>query len=319
MKKIRINELARELEVKPNVILDMLPELGVDEKKTHSSSIDEDVALAIRKRLGLDDLPSGNGAHTAAETEAVPERTSAPAVIAPERDPTRYASAAAPGCRQPGSASARCSIHAGAAAPANPEPGAGRSRAAGVARRTPPSVPAEPRRPARRPASRPAEPGGARTPSAATTDSAQGHAGPAFAAARPTRSAAASFRSGSGPPDLSRSRSAPRSRPPDGSRTNASPDARHARPRHAPDRSAGTAPGAHHRPPPQDESRPGSRARGRGGQDQAWPAPAGELPAPADRSRDHHLGRHHGQGTGREARGKGQSRRQAAAGQEGLC
>jgi len=29
MSKIRINELARELEVKPNVILDLLPELGV--------------------------------------------------------------------------------------------------------------------------------------------------------------------------------------------------------------------------------------------------------------------------------------------------
>ena len=44
MKKIRINELARELEVKPGVIIDLLPELGVQEKKTHSSSIDEDVA-----------------------------------------------------------------------------------------------------------------------------------------------------------------------------------------------------------------------------------------------------------------------------------
>jgi translation initiation factor IF-2 len=51
MKKIRINELARELEVKPGVILDMLPELGVQEKKTHSSSIDEDVAIALRDRL----------------------------------------------------------------------------------------------------------------------------------------------------------------------------------------------------------------------------------------------------------------------------
>ena len=28
MSKVRINELARELEVKPNVILDLLPELG---------------------------------------------------------------------------------------------------------------------------------------------------------------------------------------------------------------------------------------------------------------------------------------------------
>src|SRR3954449_9322798 len=51
MKKIRINELARELEVKPGVIIDLLPELGVQEKKTHSSSVDEEVAIALRDRL----------------------------------------------------------------------------------------------------------------------------------------------------------------------------------------------------------------------------------------------------------------------------
>ena len=32
MKKIRINELARELEVKPGIILDLLPDLGVREE-----------------------------------------------------------------------------------------------------------------------------------------------------------------------------------------------------------------------------------------------------------------------------------------------
>ncbi len=57
MKKIRINELARELEVKPGVIIDMLPELGVQEKKTHSSSVDEDVALELRRRLVGPDAP----------------------------------------------------------------------------------------------------------------------------------------------------------------------------------------------------------------------------------------------------------------------
>ncbi|MBI3681003.1 MAG: translation initiation factor IF-2 [Acidobacteria bacterium] len=54
MTKIRINELARELEVKPNRILDLLPELGVAEKKTHSSSIDEEVAIQLRRMFGLD-------------------------------------------------------------------------------------------------------------------------------------------------------------------------------------------------------------------------------------------------------------------------
>ncbi len=53
MGKIRINELARELEVKPNKVLELLPEFGVTEKKTHSSSIDEDVADALRRHFGL--------------------------------------------------------------------------------------------------------------------------------------------------------------------------------------------------------------------------------------------------------------------------
>ena len=53
--KIRINDLARELEVKAKVILDILPEVGVTEKKTHSSSIEEDEAVRrLRpKRLSL--------------------------------------------------------------------------------------------------------------------------------------------------------------------------------------------------------------------------------------------------------------------------
>ena len=51
MSKIRINELARELEVKPNVILELLPELGVTDKKTHSSSLDDDVVLNLRRRV----------------------------------------------------------------------------------------------------------------------------------------------------------------------------------------------------------------------------------------------------------------------------
>src|SRR5580765_248303 len=49
--KIRINDLARELEVKAKVILDILPEVGVTEKKTHSSSIEEDEAERVRKHF----------------------------------------------------------------------------------------------------------------------------------------------------------------------------------------------------------------------------------------------------------------------------
>src|SRR5690242_6798063 len=46
--KIRINDLARELEVKSKAILDVLPKVGVTEKKTHSSSIEVDEAERVR-------------------------------------------------------------------------------------------------------------------------------------------------------------------------------------------------------------------------------------------------------------------------------
>ena len=73
MSKIRINELARELEVKPNVILDILPELGVADKKTHSSSLDDDVALAIRRRLvGGEEEPHAQEPRTSHEAGVGP-------------------------------------------------------------------------------------------------------------------------------------------------------------------------------------------------------------------------------------------------------
>src|ERR1700758_5251031 len=48
MSKIRINDLARELEVKSKAILDVLTEVGVTEKKTHSSSLEEHEAEKVR-------------------------------------------------------------------------------------------------------------------------------------------------------------------------------------------------------------------------------------------------------------------------------
>src|SRR5579872_5468146 len=75
MKKIRINELARELEVKAHEILDRLPELGVTEKKTHSSSIDEDVAIRLRRLYGQDvpDLAPESAAEREGGSVAVAE------------------------------------------------------------------------------------------------------------------------------------------------------------------------------------------------------------------------------------------------------
>src|SRR6266481_438633 len=49
--QVRINELARELEVKAKAIIDLLPGYGVTEKKTHSSSIPADVAEKVRKNI----------------------------------------------------------------------------------------------------------------------------------------------------------------------------------------------------------------------------------------------------------------------------
>src|SRR5579864_663936 len=47
----RINELARELEIKAKVLIEYLPEIGVSEKKTHSSSLDNDQAERVRKHF----------------------------------------------------------------------------------------------------------------------------------------------------------------------------------------------------------------------------------------------------------------------------
>ena len=64
--QIRINELARELEVKAKAIIELLPGFGVTEKKTHSSSIDVDVAEKVRRRL------------VGGEAEEVPEAAAPP-------------------------------------------------------------------------------------------------------------------------------------------------------------------------------------------------------------------------------------------------
>ena len=48
MSKVRINDLAREMEVKSRQILDVLGELGLGEGKTHSSSIEEHEADRVR-------------------------------------------------------------------------------------------------------------------------------------------------------------------------------------------------------------------------------------------------------------------------------
>ncbi len=76
MSRIRINELARELEVKPGVILEMLPDIGITGKKTHSSSIEPEEADKIRARFGR--------LAEAEEQAPAPEPAAPPAAPLPE-------------------------------------------------------------------------------------------------------------------------------------------------------------------------------------------------------------------------------------------
>ncbi|MCX6637534.1 MAG: translation initiation factor IF-2 N-terminal domain-containing protein, partial [Acidobacteria bacterium] len=88
MSKIRINELARDLEVKPIRILELLPELGVVDKKTHSSSLDDEVADLVRRQFGVEvaprpaPQPEAEAAVAAGAPQAAPaaERQAAPAL-----------------------------------------------------------------------------------------------------------------------------------------------------------------------------------------------------------------------------------------------
>ena len=72
MGSIRINELARELEVKSRAILDCLKELGITEKKSHSSSLDDETADKVRAYFsGEEDLEPA----APKQAEAAPAKT----------------------------------------------------------------------------------------------------------------------------------------------------------------------------------------------------------------------------------------------------
>src|SRR6266404_6883911 len=114
MNKIRINELARQLEIPSHSVLEMLPELGVTEKKTHSSSVDEDVAELIRKRIEAGGVsvesriePSEPGVVTAEPPEKEKIQAAAPPVAGQE--PVLAKSAPSPVAEAPMSAPADAS------------------------------------------------------------------------------------------------------------------------------------------------------------------------------------------------------------------
>ena len=94
MSKIRINDLARELEVKSKAVLDYLQEIGISDKRSHSSALDDDVAEKVRQHFRSE---NGDGARQAAlhATEAPaskPEVSTAPSQAA---GPAAHASGSA--------------------------------------------------------------------------------------------------------------------------------------------------------------------------------------------------------------------------------
>src|SRR6266567_4967779 len=48
MSKIRINDLARELEIKSKAIVEFLPEIGITDKRSHSSALEDEQAEQVR-------------------------------------------------------------------------------------------------------------------------------------------------------------------------------------------------------------------------------------------------------------------------------
>jgi translation initiation factor IF-2 len=170
--QVRINELARELEVKAKAIIDLLSGFGVTEKKTHSSSIPADVAEKVRKKIqGVAEAEAQAEAAAKAEKEAKEAAAKAartkpatPAAAPPARPaipaavkPTAPGSPVAPPAKP-----AAPAIHANlapAAAPAVPKivPKAPAPAPAGTPAAAKPAAPAGPPTPVR-PVAPPAQP-----------------------------------------------------------------------------------------------------------------------------------------------------------------
>ncbi len=69
MSKVRINDLAREMEVKSRQILDILTELGLGAGKTHSSSLEPDEAEKVRAHMGRGDRSAAHASASASRTQ----------------------------------------------------------------------------------------------------------------------------------------------------------------------------------------------------------------------------------------------------------
>src|SRR5437870_747260 len=112
MSKIRINDLARELEVKSKTILDVLPEIGDTEQKTHSSSLEEHEAEKVPAHLRAGSeasvtskparpSPDGDEIKTKNDLSHLSNPSDVPKPIISKQQPAPSAAAAASsGCKQ---------------------------------------------------------------------------------------------------------------------------------------------------------------------------------------------------------------------------
>src|SRR6202050_275209 len=111
--QVRINELARELEIKAKVLIEYLPEVGVTEKKTHSSSIDNSHAELVRRHfLGL------AAQEAAAEAEKVKAATAKSKPSRPAAATQRVPARPAPAASVPAAPTPATRPASGATAPA---------------------------------------------------------------------------------------------------------------------------------------------------------------------------------------------------------
>src|SRR5712672_2063949 len=193
--QVRINELARELEVKAKAIIDLLAGYGVTEKKTHSSSIPVDVAEKVRKHIqGVADAEAAEEAKAKADKDsrdaaakaarmrpAAAPAAPAPAVVPPKPaapapapvaaepaapKPAAPAPAAAPAASTPAVATPAATATAPTvASTAPPAPAAAKPAPSAPAANTPATTPTpiRPAAPAVRPAAQSSAPTG--TPS----------------------------------------------------------------------------------------------------------------------------------------------------------
>src|SRR5262245_34569250 len=74
---MRINDLARELEVKSKAVLDYLLEIGITDKRSHSSAIEDELADKVRAHFRV------------AVAQEEKSEGAAPAPVAPVQGPAR--------------------------------------------------------------------------------------------------------------------------------------------------------------------------------------------------------------------------------------